>query len=141
VRLIGPHFFKDEVMPHQSEHDIDASLAYLSTSLSPAFQEEVASHEMLLEADNYRHIGDRPSFVLTAMAAPSEAQLAEAKITSQQASRIRTVWRTLQDDEATWSSRSKHQLVNDSTHYIQFYRPDIVIEAVLSIVKDVRASP
>ncbi|MGF6531255.1 hypothetical protein P3T20_002036 [Paraburkholderia sp. GAS206C] len=45
----------------------------------------------------------------------------------------------MQDDEATWSSRSQHQLVYDSSHYIQFHRPDLVINAVLSVVDTVRA--
>jgi pimeloyl-ACP methyl ester carboxylesterase len=139
VRLIGPQLVKDEVLPHQSEHDVASTLAFLSTSLGPEIEEEAASDEALSEASTCRQFGDRPLFVLTAMAAPSEAELAEAKITPQVAAQIQYVWKQLQDEEASWSSHSKHQLVNDSSHYIQFYRPDIVVDAVLSVVNDVRA--
>ena len=41
-----------------------------------------------------------------------------------------SLWKELQADEATWSSCSRHQLVSDSSHYIQFDRPDVVIKAV-----------
>jgi hypothetical protein len=37
------------------------------------------------------------------------------------------------------ASRSQHQLVYDSSHYIQFHRLDLVINAVLSVVDTVRA--
>lgn len=41
-----------------------------------------------------------------------------------------SLWKELQADEATWSSRSRHQLVSDSSHYVQFDRPNVVIKAV-----------
>jgi pimeloyl-ACP methyl ester carboxylesterase len=140
VRLIGPQLVKDEVLPHQSEHDVASALAFLSTSLGPEIEEEAASDEALSEASASRQLGDRPLFVLTAMAPPSEAELAEANIPQQQSAQMQSVWKQLQDEEAEWSSHSRHQLVNDSSHYIQFYRPDIVVDAVLSVVNDVRAS-
>jgi hypothetical protein len=33
---------------------------------------------------------------------------------------FRSLWKELQADEATWSTCSHHQLVSDSSHYIQF---------------------
>ncbi|TDX68774.1 hypothetical protein EDE05_1041, partial [Neorhizobium sp. R1-B] len=36
------------------------------------------------------------------------------------------------------STRSRHQLVADSGHYIQFTRPDVVIAAILEVVDTVR---
>ena len=35
--------------------------------------------------------------------------------------------------------QSQHQLVYDSSRYIQLHRPDLVINAVLSVVATVRA--
>ncbi len=45
----------------------------------------------------------------------------------------------MHDDEASWSSRSQHILVSDASHDIQFFRPDLVIAAVRSVVDSVRA--
>jgi hypothetical protein len=50
------------------------------------------------------------------------------------------MWKTLHDEEASWSTSSQHQLIPDAGHYIQFDRPDIVIKAVLSVVNIVRTS-
>jgi uncharacterized protein (DUF1684 family) len=76
---------------------------------------------------------------LTAMAPFSESALQSMKITRAQGEQVRTIWKLLQEDEATWSSNSQHQFV-DSDHDIQFERPDVVIKAVLSVVDTVRTS-
>jgi pimeloyl-ACP methyl ester carboxylesterase len=44
----------------------------------------------------------------------------------------------LHDDEATWSTHSRHELVPDATHYIHLDRPDVVIRAVREVVGAVR---
>jgi hypothetical protein len=51
---------------------------------------------------------------------------------------VQANWQELQDDQASWSSRSLHQLVTDSTHYIQVIRPQVVIDAVREVVDAVR---
>jgi hypothetical protein len=40
----------DKVLPHQSEHDVASTLAFLSTSLGPEIEEEAGSDETLSEA-------------------------------------------------------------------------------------------
>jgi hypothetical protein len=52
--------------------------------------------------------------------------------------RHREVWRKLHEDEASWSTRSRHQLLANSGHYIQFVWPDVVVAAVLEVVNTVR---
>jgi hypothetical protein len=47
-------------------------------------------------------------------------------------------WELLGKDEASWSRHSRQVSVTDSMHYIQFQRPDLVIEAVTDVVKTVR---
>jgi hypothetical protein len=47
-------------------------------------------------------------------------------------------WKEMQTEEATWSSHSRHGLLSDASHYIQFNRPDAVIKAVTEVVNDVR---
>lgn len=123
---------------NQSLRDAQMVRAYGPTSLGPMLVEYDAINETLADAGTFRRLGNRPLFVLTAMAPLSEEELQEMKISAAQGNRIRAVWKQMQDDEATWSSRSQHQLVYDSSHYIQFYRPDLVINAVLSVVDTVR---
>jgi pimeloyl-ACP methyl ester carboxylesterase len=45
----------------------------------------------------------------------------------------------MHDEEASWSHHSRHELVPEATHYIQFDRPDVVIAAVREVVNDVRS--
>jgi pimeloyl-ACP methyl ester carboxylesterase len=47
----------------------------------------------------------------------------------------------LQNEEASWSTRSQHKLVPESGHYIQFEKPDVVIAAVRAVIDSVRANP
>jgi hypothetical protein len=48
------------------------------------------------------------------------------------------VWKELNLDEASWSTRSRQQDVPDSQHYIQFQRPDLVIGAVREVLEKAR---
>jgi pimeloyl-ACP methyl ester carboxylesterase len=41
---------------------------------------------------------------------------------------------------ATWSTRSRHEVVDDARHYIHHDRPDAVVRAVGEVVDSVRAS-
>jgi hypothetical protein len=91
------------------------------------------------EAGTFRSLGDRPLVVLTAAAPIASEDLAALKLTKEQGQRLQAAWFDLHDDEASWSSRSRHVRVSDAHHYIQFDRPDIVIEQVREIVTDVRA--
>jgi hypothetical protein len=43
----------------------------------------------------------------------------------------------LHRDAATWSSHSRHQIV-DSSHSIHFDQSDVVIDAVREVVADIR---
>jgi hypothetical protein len=54
------------------------------------------------------------------------------------------VWRQLQADLATWSSRGRLQIVPDSNHAFFFHRPDMVVAAideVLAAARVVRRTP
>ena len=72
------------------------------------------------------------------MAPSPEAVLKSARMTRDQDDRRRVAWKALHEEEATWSTHSRHELVPDATHYIQFDRPDIVIRAVREVVGAVR---
>jgi hypothetical protein len=101
--------------------------------------EALAVEATFAAADRAPRFGDRPLVVLTAGAPPSPAALADQGITPEQAARKEAAWRALQDDEATWSRASRHEVVPDASHYIQFDRPAVVIRAVREVVARVRA--
>jgi pimeloyl-ACP methyl ester carboxylesterase len=73
------------------------------------------------------------------MAPYPDEDLKVMELNREQADRMQAAWRGLHDDEATWSSKSRHELVPNATHYIQFDRPDVVIGAVREVVDSVRA--
>jgi pimeloyl-ACP methyl ester carboxylesterase len=51
-----------------------------------------------------------------------------------------SVMQELQTDITTWSSHSRLEIVDGASHYIQFDRPDIVINAIREVVSDIRKS-
>ena len=125
-------------VPHEPVAAARTKAAYASTSLRAMLDEADGIDATLAEAGTFRRLGDRPLVVLTAGAPLSPAELADMKLTAAQGRQRDAIWRALQDDEASWSSRSQHRLVPDASHYIQFDRPDVVIAAVRSVVDSVR---
>lgn len=128
-----------EAMPHQSADGRRAAAAYTSTSIDGALKEAEALEATLAEAGTFRTLGDRPLLVLTAMMPMSVAEKTQLKLSDSGATAFKALWKAMHDDEASWSSRSQHILVPDASHYIQFFRPDLVITAVRSVVDSVRA--
>ncbi|WP_262514010.1 alpha/beta fold hydrolase [Agrobacterium tumefaciens] len=112
--------------------------AFVSTSLAAVVSENMNVDQTLEEAGGLRTLGDRPLVVLTAMAPLGKDAVNAEKMSRQEDTRRRDVWRKLHEDEASWSTRSRHQLLADSGHYIQFTRPDAVIAAILEVVDHVR---
>ena len=114
------------------------SKAYAGTSLAPLVREAIGAETTLKAAGGFRELGDRPLVVLTATKPHPAATLKSAGLKPQQDRQFIATWIELHNDEATWSRRSRHQLVPDATHYIQFDRPDVVIAAVREVVADLR---
>jgi len=137
LRPLATAFIPQE--QNQSRRDVQMVRAYGPTSLGPMLVEYDAINQTLAEAGTFRRLGNRPLFVLTAMQPFSEEELQQMKISAAQGAKDRAIRKQMQDDEATWSSRSRHQLVYDSSRYIQFHGPDLVINAVLWVVDTVRA--
>ena len=119
---------------------IRAMAAYAPTSLGSMLKESDAIAETLAEAGSFRNLSDRPLVVLTANAPMPDEALKTLKMDRAKGDQFQALWRTLHDEEASWSTRSRHELVPDATHYIQFDRPDVVIRAVRSVVGGVRAT-
>lgn len=128
-------------MPHQSEAAARAVSAYATHSLPAALKEMIALDTVFKEAGTFRQLGDRPLFVLSAMKPMTDAERATLKLTPEKGREFKALWKSMHDEEASWSTRSQHRLLGDATHYIQFDRPDVVIDAVRSVVDSVRATP
>ena len=50
-------------------------------------------------------------------------------------------WGKLQDELASLSTNSSHIVVEDGAHYLQFFQPDVVIDAVEKMVNMVKTQP
>jgi pimeloyl-ACP methyl ester carboxylesterase len=110
------------------------SRSYFSESASNVLSEMKAIPATFEQAGQLRDLGDRPLVILTATQPLPEDVLAALDLTPEDGEEIQAVWKELNVDEATWSSRSRQQEVPDSGHYIQFQRPDLVIEAVNEVL-------
>ena len=127
--------------PPEPAYAVRATAAYTSTSLPAMLKEVDAFDATLAEAGTIRELGDRPLFVLTATKPLSDSDRVSMHMSPAQAVEYQARWVQLQNEEASWSSRSQHQLVPGSGHYIQFEKPAVVIAAVRSVIDSVRATP
>ena len=133
-RLVESHT-DNPTFPPQAKIAEDA---YFSRSLSSAIEELDSLHATLSSSGQLRQLGDRPIVVLTATKPYPAAMLKALQMSTEQGQQIQAVWKDMHNEEASWSHQSRHQLVPDATHYIQFDRPDVVIAAVKEVVNDVR---
>lgn len=126
-------------MPHQDTTVVREIAAYSSHSLAGALGEMDALGATLAEAGTFRQLGDRPLIVLTAMRPMGEGELKTLAISPETGKKFKDEWKAMHDDEASWSTRSEHIVVDDASHYIQYDRPDVVIDAVRRVVDRVRS--
>jgi pimeloyl-ACP methyl ester carboxylesterase len=115
-----------------------AADAYIGVSVQALVREQQNFKESLVEAGQTRQLGQRPLIVLTAARPDSPEDLKEMGWTRAKSQRFAATLKDLHDDEASWSTRGRNELVPDSSHYIQFERPDIVISAIKKVISDVR---
>jgi pimeloyl-ACP methyl ester carboxylesterase len=114
--------------------------AYISHSARALLDEANSVESTLLSAGQLRELGERPIVVLTAAKPIPEAVLKTMQLTVAQGQEIQRVWKQMHDDQASWSHHSRSETVTDSSHYIQFDRPDVVIAAVRDVVDQVRSA-
>lgn len=137
-----PRLFAGSVGHPQAPVPANAAMsAYLPRSLRAMLDEQEALDETFKEAGALRSLGDRPLVVLTAAAAIKSTDLAAMKLTTEQGQRLQATWFELHDDETSWSSHGRQVRLEDSHHYVQFERPDAVIDAVREVVDSVRTHP
>jgi pimeloyl-ACP methyl ester carboxylesterase len=117
-----------------------AADAFLPRSLAALTREARALPATFAALRPASHLGNRPLVVLTAAAPKPAAELAAMDLTAEQGRRREAEWLALQDEEAGWSTNSRHEVIRDASHYIQFDRPDLVVRAVRDVVHAVRSS-
>ena len=113
--------------------------AFAPLSARGVVAEGKAADATVATVKDLHDLGDRPLVVLTAMAPLPDAMLKVAGITREQADKFQAAWKAMHDDEASWSTRGRNELVPDATHYIHQLRPNVVIGAVREVVDSVRA--
>jgi hypothetical protein len=112
--------------------------AYLPQNIGSFLKEAQSSVAAIAAAGHFRQLGDRPLVVLTAMKKLSPDELQKMGMSQAQEMQMKTLWKQLQADLATWSTHSRHEIVPDASHYIQLDRPDVVIKAVREVAIEVR---
>jgi pimeloyl-ACP methyl ester carboxylesterase len=135
-RLVASHTNSDNRIPLQAKQAQDA---YFSSSVKSVLREEESVDATFAAAGSLRQLEDRPIAVLTAMKPLPADVLKTAQLTVEQGQLLQSEWKKMHDDEASWSRNSNHDIVPDSTHYIQFDRPDVVTAAVRRVVDEVRS--
>jgi pimeloyl-ACP methyl ester carboxylesterase len=114
--------------------------AYMPHTVASLLEEERGIASTLSAGGELRDLGDRPLVVLTAAKPWPEELLKSQQLTAAQGLKIQGVWSALHDDQASWSRHSRSETLPDSSHYIQFDRPDVVVQAVKDVVDQVQAA-
>jgi pimeloyl-ACP methyl ester carboxylesterase len=102
-------------------------------SVRESVAELKAVSESAAEADNAGKLGDLPLAVLSEDPDKPQPDLPEDLIKP-----ASDAWQQMQDELARLSTRSTHVMAKNSGHFIQFDRPDVVIEAVRKVVDQAR---
>ena len=118
---------------------VQVSKAFASKSLGPMGAEFDAIASTLDQAGSFRTLGARPVVVLTHMMPISEASLKDTGLSRAQGETLAGVRLELQNDMASWSSRSTRRVLDNSGHNIQFDRPNAVVTAIRDVVDIVRS--
>jgi pimeloyl-ACP methyl ester carboxylesterase len=116
----------------------DAEAAYEPTSLNALRAELEALDRSSAQAGALRQLGDRPLYVLTSGKVEDEF-LAQAELSADQGRQFLAVKRAMNEEQASWSSHSQHEVVANATHRIQWEQPERVISAARWVIDAVRA--
>jgi pimeloyl-ACP methyl ester carboxylesterase len=138
VRLMSMVMPQANIYPNVPPQASQVVEAYFPQNIGSFLKGVQSDDASITAAGNFRNLGDRPLVVLTATRKLSPDELQAAGMTQAQEIEMQTLWNQLQADLATWSTRSRHEIVPDASHAIQFDRPDVVIKAVREVVSNVR---
>ena len=117
---------------------VAAMRAYLPRSLGHRNLELASLKASLTQAGGLNDLGDRPVVVLSATAPMASQALARSGLSVEMGKAILELKKEMHKEQAAWSKNSRHELIDDASHYIQLDRPDVVIRAVQDVVRSVR---
>lgn len=149
VNIMGPVLLRlgagrlvpvNNTPPATAPELVAAHRAYFPKSVATLIGENRAVGATLRYAGRHRRLGDRPLVVLTGARRMPPHVRERLGISEAEEARRSSAWTRLHDDQSTWSTRSRHEIVDDAGHYIHVDRPDVVIRAVREVVADLRAT-
>lgn len=143
--------------PYPADPSVSADVeAFYPKSADANAREARARSATMAEAGKYRDWRNWP-VVVVARELPEQTQArkradahdeyllsADGLVAGSDTPESEVVWRRLQADMATWSSRGRLEIVPDSNHGFFFYRPDAIVAAideVLAASRVVRRAP
>jgi len=127
--------------PNQAKYHQQAIKAFSPLSDATLTQEISNYSNGLKQITSLRNFGERPMFVLGNIVNyidMSDQQLANAGLNRDIVSAVMEQDRYMFNDQASWSSNSNLKLLHNTSHYIQFEKPTVVISAVEIVVDKVK---
>jgi pimeloyl-ACP methyl ester carboxylesterase len=125
--------------PNVPNETVKTSTAFAPKSAAAAIAEMNSTSSTLAEAGTFRSLGARPVAVLTHNESLTDAALKRQGMSKLEGEKPNSIFLDLQNDIASWSSRSTHRILDNTGHYIQFDRPDAVVTAIREVVDGVRS--
>jgi pimeloyl-ACP methyl ester carboxylesterase len=128
---------------NQSITDEQAIDAFSPASGLALTQESHAYEQSLKEASSFRDFGDIPLYVIGAISnyeKMSDDELTQQGLNRKQVPDLIDKDRFTHKDQASWSTNSELRVIYNADHYVQFEKPDIVVEAILSVVQKARVN-
>jgi len=92
-----------------------------------------AFSESAAQAATVRSLGDLPLAVLS-----HDPEVPEPEVPADLVKPMNDAWEEMQDELAHLSTRGTRTVAKNSSHYIQIYRPDLVIAAIRGVVDQAR---
>lgn len=124
--------------PNQSDYDAQAIDAYSPISGESHTIESHDYDQTLAQANKALNFGDRPLVAIGAIANFDEISDSELKKYGLSRALVPEVIKRqvlMKEEQATWSTNGKLVLLYNTSHYVQFTKPKIVIDAVNSVVR------
>jgi len=125
-----------EVLPPRSADESAVLRGYRDGPAAPVMGEwfDFPRNSALMR--NLQGLGDKPLIVLTH---DPKANAHEGLVPPQWEDLTEPVWQQLQMQLAALSVNSKHVVVEHAGHNIQFEQPQVVVDAILDVIQQVRA--
>ena len=131
----------NDSFPNQSKYHQQVIKAFSPLSDATLTQEISHYSNGLKQIASLRNFGARPMFVLGNIVNyqdMSDQELANAGLNRDIVAAVMEQDRYMFNDQASWSSNSNLKLLHNTSHYIQFEKPTVVISAVEIVVDKVK---